>query len=69
VLMAAAAWATDVWITAFLPGTELALRVARVGIAIGVAMAVLAASATVLRVTEFEDARDLVIGRIRRMWR
>ena len=69
VLMAAAAWGADVWITAFLPGTELTRRVTRVGITIGVAVAVLAASATVLRVTEFEDARDLVIGRIRRMWR
>ncbi len=69
VLMAAAAWAADVWISEVLPGPALAVRAARVGFAISVALAVLAASATLLRVTEFEDARDLVFGRIRRMWR
>jgi putative peptidoglycan lipid II flippase len=68
-LMAGAAWGADVWMTQILPGTTLMLRVTRVAVAIGAGLAVLAASATVLRVTEFEDARDLVIGRLRRIRR
>jgi putative peptidoglycan lipid II flippase len=68
-MMAAAAWATDLWMTRLVPGPAFVLQAARVAVSIAVALAVLAASSALLRVREFEEARDMVLGRLRRMRR
>jgi putative peptidoglycan lipid II flippase len=65
--MAAAAWLTDAWITTVLPGASIVMQAVRVATAILVALVVLAGASTLLRVREFEEARDLVLGRLRRM--
>jgi len=67
--MAAAAWFSQMWLLGFFPGDAIALRALRVLASIVIALAVLSASAWVLRVREFEDAYDLVgrrLGRLRR---
>jgi putative peptidoglycan lipid II flippase len=65
--MAAAAWATMTGLDTFLAGTSLALQVARLSIAIGTAVAVLGVAAQLLRIREFEDVRDAVMRRLRRV--
>jgi putative peptidoglycan lipid II flippase len=67
--MAAAAWATDLWMMQLLPGSAFVMQAARVAASIAVALVVLAAASTLLRVREFEEARDMVLGRLRRMLR
>jgi putative peptidoglycan lipid II flippase len=68
-LMAGAAWATDAWMATVFAGSSLAMQAARVAASILVALVVLAGASTLLRVQEFEEARDLVLGRLRRMAR
>lgn len=68
-VMAAAAWATDVWLVQLFPGTTIAIQGLRVAGSILVALVVLALAATVLRIHEFEEARDMVLNRFRRMAR
>jgi putative peptidoglycan lipid II flippase len=67
--MAGAAWATDMWLTGMFPGAAILVQAARVAISILVAMVVLAVAATLLRIREFEEARDMVVGRLRRIGR
>jgi len=67
--MAAAAWATDLWLMGVLPGETFALQAARVAAAILVALGVLAGASWLLRVREFEEAREMVVGRFRRIMR
>jgi putative peptidoglycan lipid II flippase len=66
-LMAAAAWAADLWLQANLPGTAIVMRGARVAGAISVALAVLSAAAWVLRLHEFEEARTMIVQRVHRL--
>jgi putative peptidoglycan lipid II flippase len=63
-VMGAAAWGTERWLHEIVPGTHWVPRGIRVGIAIGVALAVLAAAARVLRIQEFEEARRRVTARV-----
>ena len=64
--MGAAAWATLAFVTQATPdGGELA-KLLRVGGAIGVALLVLAASARLLRIHEFDEALARVVRRLRR---
>ncbi|MGQ0733248.1 MAG: murein biosynthesis integral membrane protein MurJ [Acidobacteriota bacterium] len=65
VAMAAAAWATEQWLRGWLPGHATIVQGVRVVSAILVALVVLAAASSVLRVGEFEEARALVVGRLR----
>jgi putative peptidoglycan lipid II flippase len=65
-LMGAAAMAADRALPQLLPGDSLAVQVARVAVAIGVALAVLAAAAWLLRIREFTEATSLVVRRFRR---
>jgi putative peptidoglycan lipid II flippase len=67
VAMAGAAWGTDLWMMQLLPGNALAMHAARVGASIAVALIVFAGASALLRVREFEEARDMVLGRFRRM--
>jgi putative peptidoglycan lipid II flippase len=67
--MGASAWYVDAWLARAFPQPSLATQAIRVGGAILVALAVLAATASILRVREFEEARSLVLGRFRRLSR
>jgi peptidoglycan biosynthesis protein MviN/MurJ (putative lipid II flippase) len=65
-LMGAAAVYSHVLLEAWLPGRALPLQVVRVAGAIGLAVAVLAASAWLLRIREFNEGVALVTRRLRR---
>jgi putative peptidoglycan lipid II flippase len=67
ILMAAAAWGSERFLHTLLPDASLISQVIRVAVAIVVALAVLTLAATVLRVPEFVETRDMVIGRLRRL--
>ena len=64
--MGVAAAAVDGWAAQALPGDHIAAQVVRVSLAIGVAIAVLAAAAWILRVREFNEGMALVMRRFRR---
>lgn len=68
-VMAATAWATDVWLVQLFPDTSILTQGLRVAGSILLALIVLALAATVLRIHEFEEARDMMVGRLRRMAR
>jgi putative peptidoglycan lipid II flippase len=68
-VMAAAAWAADVWLLRLLPGTSIVMQGLRVAGSILASLVVLALTATLLRIREFEEARDMVLGRLRRIVR
>jgi putative peptidoglycan lipid II flippase len=65
--MAVAAWGTDRLLAGALPGRALMPQIVRLVVSIGIALAVLAAAAQLLRIREFGEARDLIVGRVRRM--
>jgi putative peptidoglycan lipid II flippase len=64
--MGAAAAGVDRQLAAALPGDAIGLQIARLAIAIGVALAVLAAAAWALRIREFNEAMAVVARRLRR---
>ena len=64
--MGAAAAAVDAWAAGALPGDGIGWQIVRVALSIGVAIAVLAAAASVLRVREFSEGMALVMRRFRR---
>jgi len=66
-LMAAIAWWGDAWLASALPGRSIPLQALRLALVIGVAMGVLALGAQLLRIREFEEIRDAVIARLRRV--
>jgi peptidoglycan biosynthesis protein MviN/MurJ (putative lipid II flippase) len=65
-VMAAGAWAVERGMHTILPGTDLTIRILHVGSSIAVGLVVLAVSAHMLNITEFGDARRLVLARVRR---
>lgn len=65
--MAVAAWGANVLLVMSLPGSGLVLQVTRLTLSIGAAVLTLAMAAQLLRIPEFGEARDLVLGRCRRM--
>lgn len=67
--MGASAWYVDWWLARAFPEQSLGVQAMRVGGAILVALVVLAVTASILRVREFEDARNLVLGRFGRLSR
>ena len=66
-VMAGAAWGANALLTQWLPGQALALQIIRLALSIGTALLTLALAAQALRIEEFGEARDLVLGRFRRM--
>ena len=64
-IMGAAAVAVDMGTNRWLPGAGLAPQIIRLGITIGAAVVVLAASAYLLRVHEFREAMTLVSRKLR----
>ena len=65
--MAAAAWFVERWLHQAMPGADTWIQAVRVCLAIGVALGVLAVSATLLRLREFEQSRDMVMKRLGRL--
>jgi peptidoglycan biosynthesis protein MviN/MurJ (putative lipid II flippase) len=64
-VMAASAWAVERGMHTILPGTDLTMRILQVGSSIVVSLVVLAVSAHMLAITEFGDARRLVLAKLR----
>ncbi len=69
VAMAAAAWWVEASLRDLLPATTTAMQMTRVALAIAVALGVLTAVAWLVRLHEFDEARTLVVGRLRRLRR
>ena len=65
-LMGLAAAGTDAFLSARIPGNGLVPQLVRVGTTIGVALAVLAVAAHLLRVPQFSEAVSLITRRLRR---
>jgi putative peptidoglycan lipid II flippase len=66
VAMGAAASAADRLLAGWLPGDTVVLQGIRLGWSIGLALVVLLAAAWALRIPELDEARALVLGRLRR---
>lgn len=67
--MGGAAWYVDAMAATMLPGPALPMQAARVALAIGAALLVLAGAASALGLREFHEAREMVLGRFRRLRR
>jgi hypothetical protein len=65
--MTIAAWGANQLLMAWLPGPSFTLQVIRLTLSIGAAILTLAIAAQLLKIQEFGEARDLVLGRFRRM--
>jgi putative peptidoglycan lipid II flippase len=65
IVMGAAAWATDAAVAAWLPSRSTAVMGLRVGSSIAVALIVLDLAARLLRAQEFNEARAMVLARLR----
>jgi putative peptidoglycan lipid II flippase len=66
-VMGAVTWGADAAIVGMMPGESLLIQIVRLLITISISLAALAGVAQLLRIREFAAARDLVIGRLRRM--
>jgi len=66
-VMGVVAWGSNLLLEGWLPGPAFVRQVVRLGAAIGVSLAALAVAAQLLRIPEFGEARDLIVGRVRRM--
>jgi putative peptidoglycan lipid II flippase len=66
-LMAFTSWGMVGWLETAAPGQGLLLQIARLLAAIAAGVLVLALSAQALRIREFEEVRDAVLGRLRRL--
>ncbi len=62
-VMGAGVWAVEGWLERRLPGTSTAIRSARIAVSIGAGVAILAATARLLRIAEFEEALRKVTSR------
>ena len=65
--MAVAAWGANALLMMWLPGSTLVVQVIRLTLSIGAAVLTLTLAAQLLRIPEFGEARDLMLGRFRRM--
>jgi putative peptidoglycan lipid II flippase len=66
-VMSAVTWSSYAVMERLLAGDALWLQIVRLLVTIAVSLAALAGSAQLLKIREFAEARDLVIGRLRRM--
>ena len=65
-VMGAVAWGANAALEQLLPGGGLLIQIARLTTTIGLSLAALAAAAQMFRIAEFGEARDMVLGRLRR---
>ena len=68
-VMAAFTIGADATLEDVMPGDALAEQIVRLVAAIGISLIVLVATAQLLRIPEYAEARDLVLGKLRRMSR
>ena len=66
-VMGAVTWGAHAAMLGVMPGDALVQQIVRLLVTISISLAALAAVAQVLRIQEFAEARDLVLGRFRRM--
>jgi peptidoglycan biosynthesis protein MviN/MurJ (putative lipid II flippase) len=66
-VMGAVTWLVHATMMSLLPGGSLALQMVRLLVTITLSLATLAGTAQVLRIQEYAEARDLIVGRLRRM--
>ncbi len=66
-VMGAVTWGAHEVMLGILPGESLVLQMVRLLVTITLSLATLAAVAQVLRIQEFGEARDLILGRLKRM--
>jgi putative peptidoglycan lipid II flippase len=66
-LMGGITWLADRVMTNLMPGVSLPMQIVRLLVTIVISLAALAGAAQLLRIVEFADARDLIIGRLKRM--
>jgi putative peptidoglycan lipid II flippase len=66
-VMGAVTWTVHAMTINLLPGDSLVLQMARLLVTILLSLAALVGMAQVLRIREFGDTRDLVLGRLKRM--
>jgi putative peptidoglycan lipid II flippase len=66
-VMGAVTWGVHTAMLGALPGPALTLQMIRLLVTIGVSMAALAGVAQLLHIQEFAEARDLILGRLKRM--
>jgi len=64
-VMGLAAWATDAAIAAWLPSRSITVMASRVAFSIAIALVVLDGAARLLRAQEFNEARAMVLARVR----
>jgi putative peptidoglycan lipid II flippase len=64
-LMGVVAWYVETWLRVLFPGDAIALQAVRVLGTIVVALGALSAAAWLLRLREFEEARAMVLGRLK----
>ena len=65
--MGAVTWGVHTVMLTALPGASFSPQMIRLLITIAVSLGALAAVAQLLRIQEFGEARDLVLGRLKRM--
>jgi putative peptidoglycan lipid II flippase len=68
IVMAVAAAATEAWTVSALPGASFAVQSTRLALTIGAALAVLALSAKLLRIPEFDEATAALRTSVRQMF-
>jgi putative peptidoglycan lipid II flippase len=66
-IMGAVTWSTHIGLLHAVPGGSFVLQASRLFVTISVSLAALVAAAQMLRIQEFAEARDLLVGRFRRM--
>jgi putative peptidoglycan lipid II flippase len=66
---AAAAWYVELWLHTVMPGSATWVQIVRVGVAIAVALGVLALSASILRLREFEESRAMILRKVGQLGR
>ena len=69
VAMGVGAWYAELLLRNLFPGASVPRQAARLAATIVVALAILTAAAAALRLREFHDARDVMLGRFRRLSR
>ena len=65
--MGAVTWGTHIGLLHAVPGGSFVLQASRLFVTIMLSLATLMAAAQLLRIPEFGEARDLIVGRFRRM--
>ena len=66
-IMGAVTWGTHIGLLHAVPGGSFVLQASRLFVTIMLSLATLVAAAQLLRIPEFGEARDLIIGRFKRM--